>query len=59
MRRQPAIWKSAIYYGEVIGFFAAWIVGIAVLSQYAPEPGVAPAWDRLATADAETDSLSR
>lgn len=50
MRRPPVTWKSAIYYGEVFGFVAAWVVGIAVLAQLAPEADEPKVWGPVASA---------
>ncbi|MEO1498167.1 MAG: hypothetical protein AAFV43_13570 [Planctomycetota bacterium] len=55
MRRPTLSWKAAIYYGEVFGFVAAWVVGLTLLSQHTPDREPAGAWDRLASADEPAD----
>ena len=51
-------WKAAIYYGEVVGFLAAWIAGVAALTQDWGEGQASVSVDRIAAVDpAETWGL--
>jgi hypothetical protein len=45
-------WNRVIYYGEVVGFVLAWVVGIGVASYYAGSDVSTPDWTRLAAAGA-------
>ena len=50
MRSSPANWKHFVFYGEVVGFVLAWIVGLVMLTRSEP------AESRLASADALANS---
>lgn len=38
MSLPPFSWRGVIYYGEAVGFLAAWIVGLLVALSSQPEP---------------------
>lgn len=42
MRQENDSWKQLIFYGEVVGFALAWVVGVAMLLHtQTPEPRLA------------------
>lgn len=51
MQHTAQPWRNLVFYGEVVGFAAAWVVGFVVLTQSrTPEPRLASG-DGLAHAE--------
>lgn len=51
-RREP--WRGVIYYGEVFGFLAAWVVGVIVALANQPEKARDAGPREMAAADARS-----
>lgn len=51
MARPRVTWNGFVYYGEALGFALAWVVVIAVATQFAATPTSGPAPEEIAAAD--------